>query len=594
MHRCSTPATSTAPVSRPPAPDPGVSTVPSVLPSPVPRVYGPPKPPPLPPTSDYKDIKDLAKDPAMRGQTTAGWIEGRAVDPSIRESIYTTYGADNETPDKLVEAGHPPESVTTPDGKTVTVAEKQVRAANDFALWGEHVLGSDEATRRHFEGIKPVRDGSHMLLANGARQRYQAAVADYEAANDGLTMVESGSSTELRDRHQSREVVGKLGHPLGFAFDIQATSNPNLADSRDEYALNRYMLEKFGADPANPGVKGRATMDRPGERAGKASLESRIERMGKHDKLDKNDQSTLEQVRTEYNEMRDTSDNFRKSLPQANIGNLQQVKESYFQYREKLAQLEKDPTNLALHAEVDQLKPSISKGMAKEFSPWKARLDSENRTADATIQSKSSDLDNLTHASDELETLHDAELDQFAKQHGFTSRAAFETARRARAAKRDKRVHKGPATYEADLRAQIGGHIRDDKQTIQEQQDIEKVNTALAQKLQDPARVFGGALHKNGTYTAADAVSEVPVMQFLENGFCNDFAANSTDARGKQAVHNVDTVAALARRGFSPGATFGDTMHFDYIQGYNDEIVDGRASRATFGPLGRFEPKASK
>lgn len=32
----------------------------------------------------------------------------------------------------------------------------------------------------------------------------------------------------------------------------------------------------------------------------------------------------------------------------------------------------------------------------------------------------------------------------------------------------------------------------------------------------------------------------------------------------------------LARYGFNPGSKFGDTMHFDFIEGYNDLIVGGR------------------
>ncbi len=181
------------------------------------------------------------------------------MDPRVRESVYTTFGPDEKHPDKRIKAGHPAQSRTTPDTETITVAEKQVRAANDFAQWGRNVLGTDAATRRHFEGIQPVRPGSDMLLANGARQRYSAAVSDYEATHDGSTMYESAASQSMRDRHQDDEPVGKLGHPLGFAFDIQATSNPNLIDTRDGYDLNKYMLEKFGADPGDPSARGRAT-----------------------------------------------------------------------------------------------------------------------------------------------------------------------------------------------------------------------------------------------------------------------------------------------------------------------------------------------
>ena len=147
------------------------------------------------------------------------------------------------------------------------------------------------------------------------------------------------------------------------------------------------------------------------------------------------------------------------------------------------------------------------------------------------------------------------------------------------------------STYRDSLKEQLGARRNADRTTIHEQHDVENVNDALARKLADPARVYGGERQKDGSYATIPAVSNVPVLQLLEVGFANDSVAPSANASGLIATHDVDTVTALARRGFSPGATFGDTMHFDYIQGYNEEVIGGRNNRSTFGPNGVKTPR---
>lgn len=510
------------------------------------------------------------------------------MDPRVRESIYTTFGPDEKHPDKRIKAGHPAQSRTTPDTETITVAEKQVRAANDFAQWGRNVLGTDAATRRHFEGIQPVRPGSDMLLANGARQRYSAAVSDYEATHDGSTMYESAASQSMRDRHQDDEPVGKLGHPLGFAFDIQATSNPNLIDTRDGYDLNKYMLEKFGADPGDPSARGRATMDRKSERGHEDSLEKRIERMGKHSTLDASDQATLEKVRREYTEMRQTSDNFKGSLEPENIAKLAAGRDTYHELLKVKDELARSPGDIRLRTSFENLQLDVKDGLEDGFRPWKDNLSSQSADAARLAAEKQLDIDSLTSGQKTLGGLDDDGLGAFAAAHGFTSQSDFEAAKAS--------AHGNPRkasaqTYRDSLKEQLDARRNADRTTIHEQHDVENVNDALARKLADPARVYGGERQKDGSYATIPAVSNVPVLQLLEVGFANDSVAPSANASGLIATHDVDTVTALARRGFSPGATFGDTMHFDYIQGYNEEVIGGRNNRSTFGPNGVKTPR---
>jgi hypothetical protein len=62
-------------------------------------------------------------------------------------------------------------------------------------------------------------------------------------------------------------------------------------------------------------------------------------------------------------------------------------------------------------------------------------------------------------------------------------------------------------------------------------------------------------------------------------------------------VFNAAVATTLARHGFSPGATFRDTMHFDFIEGY--AASPGGRSQANmaknkYGPSGDIPPPAPK
>jgi hypothetical protein len=93
-------------------------------------------------------------------------------------------------------------------------------------------------------------------------------------------------------------------------------------------------------------------------------------------------------------------------------------------------------------------------------------------------------------------------------------------------------------------------------------------------------------------YSTAYEVTEAPIMQYLEHGSIRNDAMPPVAGAGekKQGVFNAEVVAILARHGFSPGSTFGDTMHFDFIEGYNKTVPGGRSqpnmSRDRFGPRG--------
>jgi hypothetical protein len=92
-------------------------------------------------------------------------------------------------------------------------------------------------------------------------------------------------------------------------------------------------------------------------------------------------------------------------------------------------------------------------------------------------------------------------------------------------------------------------------------------------------------------------------MQYAELGFArNDpMPARPVEAvtrHNLREVFNTEVVVTLARFGWSPGSTFGDTMHFDFIEGYSESVPGGRSEenmkRTRFSPEGDYVPPAPR
>ena len=84
-------------------------------------------------------------------------------------------------------------------------------------------------------------------------------------------------------------------------------------------------------------------------------------------------------------------------------------------------------------------------------------------------------------------------------------------------------------------------------------------------------------------------------MQYLEHGFVrSDEMPELTEApkNGKKhQVFNAEVATTLARFGWAPGSTFGDTMHFDFVEGYTLAVPGGRSNRSRFSPQGAAPSK---
>lgn len=93
-------------------------------------------------------------------------------------------------------------------------------------------------------------------------------------------------------------------------------------------------------------------------------------------------------------------------------------------------------------------------------------------------------------------------------------------------------------------------------------------------------------------------VTNAPLMQLIEHGFIrHDEVPARPGAKGMEQVFNAEVATTLARFGFSPGASYRDTMHFDFIEGYA-AAPGGRSQpnmeKTKYGPSGDIPAPAPK
>lgn len=114
-----------------------------------------------------------------------------------------------------------------------------------------------------------------------------------------------------------------------------------------------------------------------------------------------------------------------------------------------------------------------------------------------------------------------------------------------------------------------------------------------------PAPAGGTTSAASGKHWATKMqVTNAPIMQLVEHGFIrHDDMPARTGAKDMKQVFNAEVATTLARFGFSPGATYRDTMHFDFIEGYS-AAPGGRGQpnmdRTKYGPSGDIPLPAPK
>ena len=440
-----------------------------------------------------------------------------------------------------------------------------------------------DRVKKHYKGIGPV-PGTTTWLAEDARTRYMEARKKFDEENPGYTLPVRGGGFDTRDLHQAKNGIGKFGHILGEAIDFDPEAMPNLRGLEgEEPGLNAFMLRKFGG---KGGAEGLSQM---------SISETAIERVGQHNKtgtLDGKDKDVLKEVTKQYGQISDTSNNF-VATSKNKMPALATARETYFELPDKrkaLRQLDKDiraakspdekqklnDTRAALDRQIRKDDGLVSGTLGKTFKGERAQL-AVNEPMEKTIAlAKSVTAKNMKGDLKGFGKMSEADVEAYAKAHGMPDKSTFKKSQES------QKSQKTP-TYRDAIRAEITKQQESARKSSDYHRGEARRSAALIKRLKDPKAVFGQGKKAKGTWTTAPRTEEVSVMQLMERGFVRnddrDKVKPSTDPRNPTPIWDTKAVEMMARHGWAPGSNFGDTMHFDYIQGYREAVQGGRSDR---------------
>ncbi len=422
--------------------------------------------------------------------------------------------------------------------------------------------------KAHFEGIGAAKDGT--ILAADARSRYDLArdafAAEHTSVNAHMTSPQDAMS--MRDRHEGRYPLGKLGHPLGLAMDFQAYDSPNLHSEfarRNNASLNEYMLSKFGGGRSHMDVDNNAVVAM-GQHAAAGALTAK-------------DHALEQNIKDQYNEMADTSERFQSALTPDQKTKLAATRQTYFESEAEKTRLDGLKRAGKTHTQEyrdlkDKLKGDdliIGRAMGVGFSDWISDLEGDDSTSKASLQKAEADEASLKAPKVALSRMSAPQLDDYAKANHLSARDPAKSA----------------TAYLAQLTHERNDRVAADDKNEKTAGGEMKAHADLIRKLRDPAQVFGAGELKNGTWQTKRDVSDPSIMQLIEHGFVRNDKAPNADG----TMFNADTVGMLARFGFAPGSNFGDTQHFDFVEGERAVITN---PAYTYGPLGARQAPTNK
>lgn len=510
--------------------------------------------------------------------------------------------------DGSVAIAKPKQTVAQPTAKTGTRMEGKALARTNFMSWAVDVLGSAAAVKTHFSSIRQVKGHPDMWLAGAAATRFEAAQLDFESRNPGYTFVDTSVADELRGMHQQRWGIGMLGHALAEAFDFKAIDNPNIRIDDNGHS-HEYMIAKFGG----------VGMKRGSGRARTKVAEGEVESVGASTAAGKTGPATaalVDKVNQQFDEMVQTSERLKASMA-PHMAELQKARNLYFNQaslRTELASAKaavanpakairdalKDQTfatpedRKAAEAEVKkklqdavdtktaalaQSQNDVAQTLTAVFSAWTASIQADIDKEQGLLDGDQASRDGMSADEKSLDAVDataadaDAQLDQFAAAHNLTPSDKM------------RRKPKDAKSYKQALATELTGRDRKARVALAGTDSDARLNIEALkfyqQKLMEPAFVFGKG-HKvdADNWATTYDVSQVPLMQLLEHGTVrNDPMPARDGSGGRKGVYNGDVVSTLAKFGWAPGANFGDTMHFDFIEGYNKAVPGGRSGK---------------
>jgi hypothetical protein len=537
--------------------------------------------------------------------------------------------------DQVRNRGEVGESIAdAPQGAATQVQWKEGRAASraNFMSFAVETFGNAAAAKTHFQSIREVAKAGGMWLTDAAATRFEKARADFESKFTGYTFPHTDVGYATRGRHQSRQGIGMMGHLLGIAFDLWAIQNPHQITNEE-----RFLLGHFGAEQGG-GKKGRTMMnldsvggDQAVEDLGINTVAGRSTNKGK---------AVEALVRQQFDEMTATSDRFRAhlagSLPGLQAAVVDSVEAHNLRDQAVALAKQKELAAAIRAAAKDFPYPKFPKDMPKQdIAAEKKRIDELRLEAVArALPGIGKDYRDLNTAANDKDAASQGEIkkaldpltleldglqaavkqrSQDADRASAPSTAAIAKVKQSLQGKprwstlaalrqaneatftnvpvMDAASGADPATYRQLLLDRL--------ETLQKaRNDIDEIAflERIKQRIIMPEYAIGKIERNKKTHAweAVDDVKSPSVRQYAEKGFIanNPMPTGGQSPKMTRQVFNREVMATLVRFGFSPGSTYGDTMHFDFIGG--DNAIPGQRTKNMghdqFGPEGKMNP----
>jgi hypothetical protein len=463
--------------------------------------------------------------------------------------------------------------------------------------WAVDVAQSAAHAKAHFRSVRKVAGGSggdegSLWLAGSAADRFEAARSAFAAAHPGYAIPYTTVGQSMRGFHQERRGLGMLGHALGVAIDLFALDNPNQRGRNEEpMALNAFMLRRFGGAGH---AEGRSTMSLspmqdPSSPSRTIAAEDMIARVGQNTAAGistRIGEQLIETVHTQFNEMAQTSDRVKAGMA-AQLHTLEVARSLYVEQpglKKELSAVEKElkrhqsmvsasfnkkwpvgnsavqdafklVNEVALAIQLGEKRDELAKRLEMSQRKMRQLMDAAFKDWQTSLNG---DIDTFQAANQMLRSV--AKMD---KPVNLTSQPDHPSTAKAGSARKNAAPGK-PSAGSAIL-----------AKAVDYNEKWIAVVQKLKAKLSDPLEVFGDVK------TPRD-VSAAPVMQYVKFGFLRHDQMPPPTAKQLHEpieVFNVEVVTTLVRYGFSPGATYGDTQHFDFIQGYDEAAPGGRSQK---------------
>lgn len=425
----------------------------------------------------------------------------------------------------------------------------------DFLIGMTRYLGSVGQVVAHFSSIEQVGVPGDVNLHSSAAARLKM-VADY-LQQQQMTMPATSVALGLRDRYRphQRNSKGKMAHPLGYAIDYRAVSNPMITDSR-----LAELLELQGNGAINfqfEDARGNA-MNFVARRSLIKEMGAQMTSGGLKEEMKSRADSFLTQFENEFARVSQVSKTFKNTISES-MSTVKLLWKKQEALSTELAKLKrkrsaKQKEQAAIvQQELDEVTAQLApfKGdLAKLFQPWIESITAKQQQLEQSASAITITVKDVNGerriTGKELFALSDADMTRLnrlaARRRGAT------------------------VTVEG-----IANLKRDFEPIWKKYSNLRELGKALSE---NPDFVFEGE----------SSVKNPAVMQLLDKGFFTpdeepeSMDGKSTKANPNQHGFNLKFMQTMAMFGFDQGISWSptslDAMHFELVEGV-DSISEG-------------------